>query len=74
MAFSWACLPCIDAQASALCYPLFILVACKSDPLRAYREGAHLHRSPLPLPVKSATIRPCYAPTTRQGTKALTDA
>ena len=28
------------AAIMAIIYPLFILVACKSDPLRAYREGA----------------------------------
>ncbi len=24
-----------------MAYPLFILVACKSDPLKAYKEGLH---------------------------------
>ena len=28
------------AAIMAIIYPLFILVACKSDPVRAYREGA----------------------------------
>lgn len=38
------------AAIMSIVYPLFILVACKSDPLRAYREGAHnQHRSPLPF-------------------------
>ena len=31
------------AAVMAIIYPLFILVACKSDPLRAYREGANHH-------------------------------
>ena len=26
-----------------MAYPLFILVACKSDPLKAYKEGGHAH-------------------------------
>ena len=32
-----------------MAYPLFILVACKSDPLKAYKEGGACARPPAPL-------------------------
>ena len=32
-----------------MAYPLFILVACKSDPLKAYKEGGPVHGSLDPL-------------------------
>ena len=31
-----------------MAYPLFILVACKSDPLKAYKEGGRAHGHLLP--------------------------
>ncbi len=42
-----------------MAYPLFILVACKSDPLKAYKEGGHAHGHLLPC--RHCSIRQCSA-------------
>lgn len=38
-----------QAAVIAMIYPLFILVACKSDPLAAYKRGNHADGSMLAL-------------------------
>lgn len=45
-----------------MAYPLFILVACKSDPLKAYKEGVPLCHLALALPASSVAgtaLCPC---------------
>ena len=48
-----------------MAYPLFILVACKSDPLKAYKEGG---RAWLPAPSQALQHPPA------QSTACLTSA